>query len=108
MYDIKSTTKNAPPLLAILMAMRIRRYSAEHIGQYGRSRATLDATGRRHQLIVRPISPGRRHYHQFQRKKISCGIVKLLFKASIQRAHNKPSTQLIGSNELHRNLKLHD
>ena len=27
------------------MAMRIRWYSAEHIAQYGRSRATLDATG---------------------------------------------------------------
>jgi hypothetical protein len=35
--------KNAPTLLAISMAMRIRWYGAEHIAQYGRSRATLDA-----------------------------------------------------------------
>jgi hypothetical protein len=28
--------KNAPPLRAILMAMRMRRYNAERIAQYGR------------------------------------------------------------------------
>ena len=48
MHDIKSMTeKNAPTSLAISMAMRIRWYGAERIAQYGRSRATLDATGRR-------------------------------------------------------------
>ncbi len=36
--------KNAPPSLVISMAMQIRRYNAERITQYGRSRATLDAT----------------------------------------------------------------
>ena len=30
--------KNAADLLAILMAMRISQYRAEHIAQYGRSR----------------------------------------------------------------------
>jgi hypothetical protein len=30
------------------MAMRIRRYGAERIAQYGRSRASLDASGCRH------------------------------------------------------------
>ena len=35
----------APPSLVISMAMRIRRYDAERIAQYGRSRATLDTTG---------------------------------------------------------------
>jgi hypothetical protein len=35
------------------------------------------------------------HGHQFRRKKLSCGIVKLLFKASIQKARNGSSTQLI-------------
>jgi hypothetical protein len=34
---------NAPPLRAILMAMRIRRYNAECIAHDGRSKATLDA-----------------------------------------------------------------
>jgi hypothetical protein len=46
-------------LLAISMAMRIRRYGAERIAQYGRSRATLDATGRRHRAIICPVSPQR-------------------------------------------------
>jgi len=56
MQDKKSTTeKNAPTSLAISMAVRIRRYNAERIAQYGRSRATLDATGRRDWLIIRPV-----------------------------------------------------
>ena len=42
MHDIKSTTaKHAPTLLVILMAMRIRRYKAERIAQYGRSSVVL-------------------------------------------------------------------
>jgi hypothetical protein len=45
MHDIKSKTEtNAPTLLAISKAMQIRWYGAEHISQYGRYRATLDAT----------------------------------------------------------------
>ena len=37
------------------MAMGIRQYGAEHIAQYGRSRATLDATGRHNWGIVLPL-----------------------------------------------------
>jgi len=38
MQDIKSMTeKNAPTLLAISMALRIRWYGTERITQYGRS-----------------------------------------------------------------------
>jgi hypothetical protein len=33
--------------------------------------------------------------HQFWRKKSSCGVVKSLFEASVQKARNGPSTQLI-------------
>jgi hypothetical protein len=51
--------KNAADLLAISMTMRIRQYSAKRIAQNGRSRATLDATGRRHRAIIRPVSPRR-------------------------------------------------
>ena len=48
MQDIRSRKENnAPTLLAISMAMRIRRYGAERIAEYGRSRATLDAAERR-------------------------------------------------------------
>jgi len=41
------------------MAMRIKRYSAEHIAQYGKSRATPDATGRRHWASIHPVLPRR-------------------------------------------------
>jgi len=60
MQVIKSTKeKNGPALRAISMAMRIRWYGAECIAQYGRSRATLDATGRRHWASICPVSPRR-------------------------------------------------
>ena len=40
--DIKSTKeKHAPASRAISKAMRVRRYDAERITQYGSSRATL-------------------------------------------------------------------
>jgi hypothetical protein len=56
MHDIKSIAENnAPTSLAISMAMRIRWYGAKHIAQYGRSRATLDATGRRHRSSICPV-----------------------------------------------------
>ena len=58
-WQIINNRKNAAALLAILMAMRIRRYGAEHIAQWGRSRANLDATGRRHWAIIRPVSTQR-------------------------------------------------
>jgi len=35
------------------------RYGAEHIAQYGKSRATLDATGCRHQVSIHPVLPKR-------------------------------------------------
>jgi hypothetical protein len=38
---------------------------------------------------------GGRHGHRFWREKSSCGVVKLLSKASIQKAQNRSSTQLI-------------
>jgi hypothetical protein len=58
MHDKKFTKeKNAPLSQAILLAMWIRRYNAEHIAQYGRSRAILDATGSRHWASVHPILP---------------------------------------------------
>jgi hypothetical protein len=47
------TEKDASTLLAILMVMRIRWYGAKHIAQYGRSRATRDATS------IHPVLPWR-------------------------------------------------
>jgi hypothetical protein len=49
--------KHANALRAISMAMQIRRYSAECTVQYGRSQATLDATGRHHGAIFCPALP---------------------------------------------------
>ena len=58
MHDIKSMTEeNTPTLLAISMAMQIRWYGAGRISQYSRSRATLDATGRRHRASTCPVLP---------------------------------------------------
>ena len=79
------------------MAMRIRRYDAERIAQYGRSRATLDPL--QLDAAIRQVfalyCPGGRHGHQFLCKKTSCGVVKSLFEASIKKAQNGPFTQLI-------------
>jgi hypothetical protein len=77
------------------MAMRIKQYGAEHIAQYSRSRATLDATGRRHWASIRPISPQQMPWSSILAKKSSCGVVKSLFKASVQKAQNGPSTHVI-------------
>jgi len=57
--QIINNRKNAADLLAISMVMRIRRYGAERIAQYGRSRATLDAAGRRHRASICPVLPQR-------------------------------------------------
>ena len=55
MHEIISMTEtNAPTLLA----MRIRRYGAKRITQYGRSRATVDTTGHRDRVSG----------HRFRRK----------------------------------------
>jgi hypothetical protein len=49
---------NAPTLLAISMAMRIRWYNAKHIARDGRSRTTLDAIIRCHWASICPcITP---------------------------------------------------
>ena len=45
--------------------------------------------------VFAPYCPSRRHGHRFRRKKSSYGIVKLLFEASVQKARNGPSTQVI-------------
>jgi hypothetical protein len=45
--------------------------------------------------LFAPYCPGGRRGHRFWRKKLSCGIVKSLLKASIKKARNGPSPQLI-------------
>jgi hypothetical protein len=85
MQDIKTgDRKNGPASQAILKAMRIRRYDAKHIAQYGRSRATLDATECGHWQLFTPYCPGGchgSHGHQFLHNKSSCGIVVITFQS---------------------------
>jgi len=45
--------------------------------------------------VFLPYRPGGCHGHRFWRKKMSCGIVKSLFEASIQKKCNEPFNQLI-------------
>jgi hypothetical protein len=66
--------KNAPASQAISKAMCIRRYGAERITQHGRSRATLVNFGVKNRVVA---------------------LWKSLSKASVQKARNGPSTQLI-------------
>jgi len=42
-----------------------------------------------------PYRSGGHHGHRFLCKKSSCGVVKSLFEASVQKAQNRPSTELI-------------
>jgi len=45
--------------------------------------------------LFAPYCLGGCNGHRFWRKKSSCGVVKLLFDASIKKARNGPSNQLI-------------
>jgi hypothetical protein len=58
MQDIKSTKeKHGPASRAISMAMQIRRYGAKRNTLCSRSRATVDATGRRHWDSIHSVLP---------------------------------------------------
>ena len=63
-YDFSSQKRrrrqtNAPPSRATLMAMAVCQCDTEHITQYNMTRASPDATGRRHQATICSISPCR-------------------------------------------------
>ena len=60
---------------AILMAMQIRRYDAECIAQYSRSRATLDALDAGIGQVFTPYCPGGRHGHQLDALDAAIGQV---------------------------------
>ena len=86
MQDIKlAEEKNGPALRAILMAMRIRRYSAERIAHAGRSRATLDAVRCRHWASICPVLPRRTSWSSILAQNIELWrcetvVLKLAFK----------------------------
>jgi hypothetical protein len=50
----KQQSTNTPAKLAISIAMAMRRYVTAHIAQWRRSRASLEATGCRHQASIMP------------------------------------------------------
>ncbi len=51
--------QHVPPPLAVTMAMAVCRCNTKHIAQCSRSRATLEATGRRHWVTTCSILPQR-------------------------------------------------
>ena len=55
--DESMVTKNAGESMAILIAMEINRYDAGRIAQWSTSKASLEATGCRHWLSARIVSP---------------------------------------------------
>jgi len=52
-------TKNAGKSTTISVAMAMQRYDAGHIAQWSTSRASLEATGCRHQASACAVSPCR-------------------------------------------------
>ncbi len=48
----KQQSTNTPKKVAMLMAVAVRRYNTAHIARWRRSRALLEATGRRHQASI--------------------------------------------------------
>jgi hypothetical protein len=76
------------------MAMRLKRYGDERITTYW---ATIDATGCRHRVSIRPILPRRTPWSSISAYKIElwqCGdrFPMLAFK---RHKRTEPSTQLI-------------
>ena len=89
------------------MAMRIRRYNAEHIAQYSRSRATLDAIIHRHWLSICPILPWQTSWSLILAQKIELwrcetAVLKLAFKVTKQTLYSAHR-----SNKLRRNVESH-
>jgi len=85
------------------MAMRIKRYGAERIAQYGRSRATLDATGCRHRASIHPVSPRWTPWSSISAETIElwhCGnrFSKLAFKKlTLYSAHQSDSVERLNA-----------
>ena len=77
-----------------LMAMTMRRHNDKRITQLstGLPWKSLDVTIGQ---VLALYCPGGCHSHQFWHKQSSCGIVKLLSEASVQKTQNRPSSQLI-------------
>ena len=84
-----------PGSWVILMAMMMHRCNDMSITQCSTPMATRDAIGHCHWASICPVLPRWTPWSSILAQKSSCGIVKLLSKASIQKARNGPSNQLI-------------
>ncbi len=101
--------KNAPASRAISKAMRVRRYDAERIDQYGRSRATLDATEHCNQASICPVSPQRmQSWSSILAEKSSCGVVEITFRSWRSKITKRTLYSAHQSNKLCRKVERHD
>ncbi len=105
----KQQSTNTPKKVAVLMAMAMCRYVTARIAQWRRSRASLEATGRRHRASIISNNINRtwlRHFflcfhHQNHRKRSRVDAKTLVFNRGVtyqlkQKGLMKVSTQFIG------------
>ena len=74
-------TKNKLPSLVMLMVMAMFRCNMARITQFGRSRATLDATGRRHRVSIYPVLPRRTPWSSILASKIELWCCEIAFRS---------------------------
>jgi len=73
--------KSLAQWLGNLLSATALALPAEHITQCGKSRATLDATGRRHWASIRPVSPRRMPWSSISAKKIKLWHCEIAFQS---------------------------
>jgi hypothetical protein len=102
------TEINTPPLQAISMDMRIRRYDTERIPHDGRSRATLDAIGRRHWASICPILPRRTPWSSILAQKIELWHCEIAVPRLAFERHETDPLLSSSNNKLRRKVKCHN
>jgi hypothetical protein len=86
-------------------------YGVKRIAQYGRSRATLDATECHHWALGKyspRIAPADAMVINFGVKNQGVALRICCSKASVQKAQNKPSSQLIKATGCVERVERHD
>ena len=69
--------------------------TAEHLNQYGKSRATIDATRCHHWASTHPVLPQRMPWSLISAlKEMSCGVVILLSEASVQNSQSNELSRM--------------
>ncbi len=103
----KQRWKNWPTLLAILMAMAVRRYNTLHIPHWRKSRALLQPTGRHHWASIAADSCNQScigHFFEFfhyQLVENGCGLtLRTQLTIGVWHIKQKKRTQIICLNTL--------